>query len=406
MKKKTTPHTNRALLALTTAALALPGLARGQGAASPEARADYRYAQYREDPVPAARSAAGINESRYEIDSHFFRLATPLGGRWDLGMDLAYETMSGASPWFAQPGPGGRPVQVMSGATIQETRTDLLFALNHRQAGETISISAGYSTEDDYKALNGALQGQIETADRLGTYSFGIGYSDDEMKPTDGGSAQFPDRITRATRNSATAFAGYARVLDAKTTVQTSVSFTRHSGYLADPYKEAWIDNDPAVPGNRVADARPDRRNQWAWLTRLRRFFTGPDAALHADYRLYNDDWKVTAHTVDLAWHQNLPPGWRAIAGVRWYSQSQAFFYEPFYGTLRSDGLASSDYRLSPYGAVSVSLGANTEIAGWGFSLRYERYESGGSYAIGTVAVENPGLVDFDVLSFGLKKAF
>ncbi|HXG28981.1 MAG TPA: DUF3570 domain-containing protein, partial [Nevskiales bacterium] len=132
----------------------------------------------------------------------------------------------------------------------------------------------------------------------------------------------------------------------------------------------------------------------------------GPDAALHADYRLYDDDWDVTAHTLDLAWHQNLPGGWRVVPGLRWYSQSQAFFYEPFYAAPRGDGFASSDYRLSPFGALSLSLGVNKAVDGWVLSLRYENYDSDERYALDDVDVENPGLVDFDVLAFSVKKTF
>jgi len=184
--------------------------------------------------------------------------------------------------------------------------------------------------------------------------------------------------------------------------VQTTLGYTHHSGYLADPYKQAWV----VSLANVVPDQRPESRQQLTWSAQLRRFFRGADAALHLDYRYYHDNWEVDAHTVDLAWHQNVGHGVRLVPGLRWYSQSQAFFYEPYYATPRSDGLASSDYRLSPYGALSASLTASWDYRDWNASLSYQRYDSGTAYALGQVAVENPGLVDFQVVSLGLKKVF
>ena len=101
-----------ALLALTQAALALPGIATA--AEGGTLQTDYLYSRYDEAKLSAGRSASGESESRYRIDSHLFRVSTALDDN-NLGLDLTYETLSGASPWFVLPDANGRPVQVMSG---------------------------------------------------------------------------------------------------------------------------------------------------------------------------------------------------------------------------------------------------------------------------------------------------
>ena len=388
-----------ALLALTASAVAaLGGRAHAQDAEG--LKLDYRYSAYREADIPPDRLAGGAaaDGQRYEIDSHQFRLAVPID-TIALQSDLMVEAMSGASPVYSIPDPGGRPVQVMSGASIEDKRTDLSVGLTRKQDGLSGGVTLGHSEEDDYAATNVALQAEVELDDTVTTLSFGVGYSDDTMEPTQG---VWATGVRQADRTSTTAFIGYARVLDALTVVQSSLSYTLHDGYLGDPYKQAWID----AISNTVPDTRPGERGQFAWLLRLRRFFKGSDSALHADYRYYHDDWEADAHTIDLAWHQRVGDRFRLVPGVRYYSQSQAYFYEPYYGSARSDGYASSDYRLSPYGALGASLTAGVEVGGWGASLRYEHYESGGGYALGDVKVENPGLVDFDIASVAFKKAF
>lgn len=396
-----TPPRSRspALLALTASALAALGGGRAQAQqGADEARVDYRYSAYRESSLPADRVTSGRGE-RFEVDTQQFRATQPFGDYNSFTADLSYEVMSGASPRFVQPDPSGRPVQVMSGASIRDERKDVLLSLGRNQAHSTSSVSAGYSEERDYRAVNGGLDFAHELDDRVTTLSAGIGYSGDTLFPTQGtvATGTLHDR-----RDATTAYAGYGRVLDAVTVVQTSLSYTLHRGYLSDPYKQAWI----VSALNTVPDSRPSRRGQVAWLTRLRRFFSSTGSTLHADYRYYHDDWNVDAHTVEVSWYQRVGANIQIAPGLRYYSQSQASFYEPYYNQPRADGLASSDYRLSPYGALSASLTASAEIRGWGASLRYERYDSDAGYALGKVVVENPGLVDFQVFSLGLKKVF
>jgi len=387
-----------ALLALTASALAaLGGRAQAQGAAAPQV--DYRYSMYREADLPRDRAAAGTSSGRYKIGTHQFRVTTPVDDELELSADLTLETMSGASPRYVMPGPGGRPVQAMSGASIKDQRSDVLLGLTRRRDHSSGTLTAGYSNEDDYRALNVSVQGEHRLDDTVTTLSGGVGYSADEMDPTQG---VWATSVQHATRKASTLFAGYARVLDAVTVVQTSFSYTLHDGFLSDPYKQAYVTGTSST----VFDTRPDERGQLTWLTRLRRLFKGAGGALHADYRYYHDNWEVDAHTLDLAWHQKLGPTLRLVPGLRYYSQSQAYFYDPYYAQVRADGLASSDYRLSPYGAISSNFTAAAEFGGWSGSLRYERYDSDAGYALGKVAVENPGLVDFDIVSLGVKKVF
>lgn len=388
-----------ALLALTASALAaLAPRAHGQHAGSAAPQVDYRYSNYREADLPADKVARGSAE-RYRIDTHQFRVTAPLGDDADFTGDLVYEAMSGASPMYVMPDASGRPVDAMSGASIEDRRTDVLLGFARRRERTAGSLNVGYSTENDYEALNASLGLEQELDDRVTTLAAGIGYSSDTLEPTQG---QWPTGTLGDDRTAATVFGGIGRVLGAQTVIQTRLSYTLHDGYLADPYKRAWI----VALADTVPDRRPGERGQFAWLTRLRHFFKGLGAAAHADYRYYRDDWQVDAHAVDFAWHQRVSASVRIVPGVRYYSQSQAFFYEPYYANPRADGLASSDYRLAPYGALSGSLMASVEAGGWTGSLRYEHYDSSADYALGKVRVENPGLVDFQIVSLGLKKAF
>ena len=44
------------------------------------------------------------------------------------------------------------------------------------------------------------------------------------------------------------------------------------------------------------------------------------------DYRYFDDDWGISAHTLDFAWHQNVGERSALIPFLRYYTQDQADF--------------------------------------------------------------------------------
>ncbi len=385
--------TKPSLSALTAAALALPGMAQA------EMQADLLYSHYAETDLSAGNSASGESSERYSIDSLLFRLATPLGAQ-ALTVNATIESMSGASPWFVQPDAQGRAVQVMSRASIEETRADIQGSLGVEFAGLAWDLALGYSNEDDYEAINGGIETEYTPQEANYTLSGGIGYSYDQLDPTVGASS--PNVIDDADKDSLSLYGGATWIINAQTVLQTTLSYGLHDGFLNDPYKLAWIVDQAGT----VADSRPGTRSQIAISTRLRHYIGELGAAVHADYRYYTDDWEIEAHTLELSWNQIIDSSWRVTPAIRWYSQSQAEFYAPFYANVRNDGYASSDYRLSPYGAISLRLDVRKALAEWELGGGLEWYQADGDYAIGSVKVENPGLVEYLGANLRLTRRF
>jgi hypothetical protein len=398
------------LAALTASALALPGLALP--GLAPDALADgptERWSLetatsfYAEDDVDSDKVSSG-STSRYEIQTQQFQLKAPFTERTDLGLNVTYESMSGATPWFVEPGPDGDPVQVMTGATVEEERIDVLGTGSYYLDNGRLSLSGGLSNEKDYFAGNGGVEAEIHFNEKSTSLTTGLGFSLDTLEPTD--ADLFATRPKEENRQSVSAFAGISQVIRRNMALQSSLSFQRSTGFLADPYKLV------SVGGVNLADSRPDERNQIAWLTRYRHHFDRMNGTLHADYRFSLDDWEIYAHSVELAYYQTLWDSLRLIPSLRYYSQSQAEFYGPFFADLPSDGYASSDYRLSPFGALSWKLRAEAVLQDWPFhmdwriGISWERYVSSGDLSLGRVGVENPGLVSFHLFSVNLTTRF
>ncbi len=351
---------------------------------------DYLYSRYQEADVSAGKAASGQSEERYTIDSHRFRINLPATDRDSVDVNLIYESMSGASPWFVMPDAQGKPVQVMSGASISEDRIAIQGSWNHEWSRlVSFKLSGGYSDENDYRSLQAGLEAAWTADDQMQILSVGLGYSADTLTPTDGGSVAYPTRITEASRDGVTAFVSLEQVLSPRTRLQFAISSLWQDGFLSDPYKLAFI----TTTANTVADSRPDKRVGGA-LSLMLRHSLAKGLAAHVDYRYYQDDWEVQAHSLAMGLVRSRG-NWQWAANARWYSQSQAGFYAPFYTMVRSDGLASSDYRLSPFGALGFGFDVKRLIGPWTLGAGAGWYKASESFALGNVEVANPGLVSW-----------
>jgi hypothetical protein len=388
--RQRTPCTgSKKLLALSTTALALPGIAAADAPPS-FSTLSYKFTNYQEDDV-SRREAPFGERGRYDIDVHQLRLITPTGRNTSIQVDANQESMSGASPWFNIAGADGDPVVNLSGASgIRDSRRELSIAGSYYFDNATVTANTGYSTEDDYRSRYYGLSGQTNFNRDLTTVAAGVSYASDEIFPTD---AELFNRVVKESKYSTSAFVSISQVIDQTSTYQAAFSVTEQSGFLSDPYK--------------LRDVRPEQRTQLALSNSYRRFFVAADAALHINYRYYHDDFGVSSHTLDSAWYQNLGNSLQLIPHLRYYSQSAADFYSNVDNfALPVTELQSSDYRLSSYGAISGGINLVATVGDWLISLNTERYIANEKYSAYDVTLPGAGLVKYYRISLGVDYTF
>jgi len=383
-KKKS--HNNSALAALTASALALPAFQSLASTAPVDTTISYRYSSYMEDD--AKKVAIGSKE-RYNIDIQQFRIVAPVGSHVSVSFDALSETMTGASPQGTQAGADGSPELVMSGASITEDRDDNTASATYY--GETMStgLTIGQSTENDYEANYFGVDWEMEFNQKNSALQVSYSQSDDTITPTD---AVLFNRIQSASKKTSGLNVGLSQVLSKKSLIQFGLGISEDTGYLSDPYK--------------IDDARPTNRTRYTAIMRYRHFVKDSNAALHLDYRYYSDDWDVNSHTFKLAWNKNISNHIQLIPSFRYYSQTEANFYEPYKVAANTNPYYSSDYRLSPYGAITLGLQLIHRFKHFSYTAKIERYESSGKYSLSKVAVENPGLVNYTLLTVGFDVIF
>lgn len=382
---------NNVLLALTTAAMILPGISKKADAnpMNQETIFDYKFSTYEEGSV-SPKPTTG-SSTRYTIDAHQFKFKTPVLTDAEVAFTGVHESMSGASPWFITPGNDGKSILAMSGATIEEARDEI--GASYRSFNKTTNsestVSAGYSTENDYRSLSFGFNGAFYVNQQLTTLEYGFNTSKDYIDASD--ADKFPNRPVNEMKNRLGMLAGVSHILTKNTLIGASFSYALLDGYLSDPYKQAY------VAATLVNDNRPYWNEQFALSLMLREFFPSVNGALHADYRFYTSTWNLDSNTLELSWYQNLGDGWQIIPSIRMYDQTQAEFYAPYYTTTRTDGYYSSDYRLSDFSATSGQLKLLKAFDSYTVNISYEKYDSSG---------DNPALVSYDFLSLGVSMKF
>lgn len=389
--KKSKQNNQTALAALTASAMALPAFQTQAATAPTENVVSYRSSNYSEDSAPASSVATGSTD-RYDIDIQQLSLLAPVGKNFSLKFDALTEKLSGASPLGTQQGPDGKPQLVMSGASgtgINEDRDDYSAHGTYYGDGYSTGLTYGQSTENDYKATYYGVDWEVEFNNKNTAFQVAVSQSDDKLSPTD---AVLYGRVQSAEKETQSFSIGLSQVISKTKIIQFGLSATEDSGYLSDPYK--------------TSDLRPSTRNRVTATTRYRSFSNSSNAAMHLDYRYYSDDWEVTSHTLGFAWHQNMGSSFVLIPSLRYYTQTEASFYEPYQTAGNTNPYYSSDYRLSPYGAISAGLKFVHNFQHFSYTASIERYESSGDYSFEKVAVEHPGLVNFTRITIGFDIKF
>ncbi|MCF7987496.1 MAG: DUF3570 domain-containing protein [Methylovulum sp.] len=375
--------TSTILSHLTLAALALPGLLPQSvlaGRVEESYNADFQYGHYSE------------SGQRMSVDIFEGASSLPIGKQMTGTLNLVRDVITGASPMYNRREANGKLVQVLSGASrcgasICDERNAISSGLTYFWDATALSLGGGYSSENDYvsRYFNTALS--MDFNKKLTTLNLSASVAFDENNPR----YLNNDCGEYCHKTSQQYLLGISQIIDKDSLLQSNMSFAYHQGYLSDPYKLAtfytpdasyvvdpnqpgqYVQVDPVNPDNiklgteqnsqpilesAANDRRPRDKFQWAWLTQyVRHFGQFNDAALHVDYRFTLDNWGIRSHTQEISWHQPLVDGWQLIPRFRYYSQTQAEFYNAVFTGQASDyTYYSGDYRLAGFGALSGGL--------------------------------------------------
>lgn len=343
--------------------LAMPRTARATYAIS------YKFADYREEA------------DRMHVETHYGLVEAELGTDMRLKLMGAIDSLAGATPTGQPSATPDGPVPL---ARISDRRKAWSADFS-RQFSRVLAV-AGFanSRESDYVSNGWSVNAQFDFNQKNTLLLVGAAGTDDEIRvfyQTDWAKKRTTDFIV-----------GVTQLLDPRTSVTFNVSYGRSTGFHADPYRliEKIAEIAPGVFLPRTFNEnRPDSREKWIGYLAINRALPEMNATAEASYRLFDDSFGTTAHTLEFAWYQKIGDKLILRPSYRFYDQTAADFYradltgtniDPESRPNPAGAFFSADYRVSAFRAETWGIKAVWSIdEHWQVDVAVERYEMRGT---------------------------
>jgi hypothetical protein len=276
-----------------------------------------------------------------------------------LSLNLGYDSISGASPTGAYP-----TADVTTSASGTVTASGNIPEANYTDNRKSVGLSYGrrfganlptvnltYAKENDYTARAIGFTDAWTLVGGRATLHLGFAFSRDIVSPVKNPVTNPTGADLSLPKNTNGFSLGWTWVFGERDLADISFSLMNLSGYLTDPYKVVPV-GTPASNEN-APESRPDTRSRRAVVLKYSHYFLW-GASVNVLYRFYDDDWGVTANTIDVTYNHKIGADWIVSPEIRFYTQTGASFYANIFPTPQS--YMSADYRLSPFGSFLAGL--------------------------------------------------
>lgn len=288
------------------------------------------------------------------------------GTDYTLKMDFVHDAVSGATPVW-QPDSG-------SGASAHGSSSDYVYGLEEfdegRNAGsllftsrfanrDELNVGFDYSRESDFdsKALSLEYLHYLDSSHNQ-SVSLGAAYAYNEILSYefDGGSGA----SVKEDSNFISLQAGFTQVINTTSSFKVKAFANLDDGYLDNPYGTVVRDYG-TVDSRLVSESRPDSRKGYGvGLEYITQFYD--NFSYKGSYRFYTDDWEIDSHTINNRIYYAFSNDLTFELGLRYYTQSEASFYNASKDYFTDEEYASSDERLSDFDAFTYKIGADYKI--------------------------------------------
>jgi hypothetical protein len=244
-----------------------------------------------------------------------------------------------------------------------------------RRGGErsTVSYTLGISNEYDYQSLSGAVGYTLDLNERNTTLAARLRHYEDTVKLYDIDGVNRGDEGRRTTDLALT----LTQVLGPRTVGSIELDSTYQTGFLSTPFHEVAL-RPPGGGEVRVAERLPDSRRRISLGLSLDHAFGG-SVVQKLNYRFYDDNWGIRAHTIAAETHFRLPVATdtRVFPILRYHRQSASDYFGPTGSFTGSEEFFTSDWDLAEITTTKYGIGlGGSAPAGQTWWLGLRRYET------------------------------
>jgi len=321
------------LAALSLVAVLLPS--QTQSAVLPDDRADALYHSY---------DGGGV-----QVDGPSLLVRKKILKNFSVSGNYYVDSISSAS------------IDVLTTASpYKENRTQTSLGLDFLHGKTNVSANYTNSDESDYNASTFSFGVSQDMFGDLTTLAMGFSRGSDEVRRN--GDANFSGELDRWSYR-----LGLTQVLTKDMIANLSLEVITDEGFLNNPYRSVrYLDSESASGYSFQSEAYPNTRTSTAIAARTR-YFLPFRAALHGEYRYFEDTWNIQAHTGELGYTHPIKDAWTLDIKFRYYTQTAASFYADLYPSASYQNFLARDKELSTFTSNTFRLGVSYEFArtGW-----------------------------------------
>lgn len=248
-------------------------------------------------------------------------------------------------------------VEVILGAsTYEEERVENAFSIDYLNEKTLLSFNYINSEENDFSADTFSFGVSQDFFGDLTTLSMGYARGDNIVGQT--GNSSFSE-----TSHSDNFNLSVAQVITKNLIMSAALDLTNDGGFLNNPYRRVrYID-----PGNSSQfllepEIYPNTRTSTAIAVRAR-YFLPYRAALHAEYRTFQDSWGITGNNFEVGYTHPLFDNWIIETHFRVYAQTKADFYSDLFPFQQAQNFLGRDKELSTFNNSTIGFGISYEFA-------------------------------------------
>ena len=289
----------------------------------------------------------GIGTEDLQVVAPVFVVKWAVSEDWTLTADLGVDNISSASTDNID--------TEISSASLKDNRGHTNVTLSRRRGNQNWRFGVGFSSEYDYNSLNAHVGWSVDFNQKNTTFAVDLSHYSDtvELYDIDGEVRGEDDRETTTVSLSLT------QVLTPRTVGSVELSYTTQSGFLSTPFHEVILAPTPDFPeGQHVAERLPDSRERLAVGLSLNHAFS-KRVVQRLYYRFYDDDFGITAHTVEAETHFRLPTKNEAwiFPILRFHTQTGSDYFGLPGTFTASDPFFTADRDLSEFDSEKFGVG-------------------------------------------------
>ncbi len=315
------------------------------------------------------------DDGRTTIHTPAMEVSKDFGVDYNLNISVVHDALSGASPIWYDSSSGATATLnegtlykddiVYADVPYDDKRTALGMMLTTRFASrDELRVGLNYSDENDYtsRELSAEYLHYLDSSKNR-SLSAGVSYQNNDVSvycfeescdASSGASGVMTQRV-----DVWSAEIGITQVIDVTSLLKASLFYGNESGYLSNPYMSVVRYYNASA--RLTPEHKPERRTAYGMLLQYSKALSERLSA-NMSYRLYDDDWDITSHTIHTElyyeWTQHLTLG----AGLRYYVQSEASFYSSRKDYFTNETDASSDRRMSRFDAYNLMLSGTYDL--------------------------------------------